>query len=198
MTRLAAAIADDLHLAKRSLRFYVQIVPKAYQANLVGHVDATSGIGSKPASLTSVTAALTSPEPPANSVGAEVEEKADGKDGEPMPNVSNLDHEDDDRTWVETIVFGVRMVYREVSQLMSLGLSPPASSTSTASMSSYAIMGGGGPTTEAKRGLEEVGRYIPLARGRLDERDRALNAKVDRLIWRRGSGWGRVRSTSVR
>jgi hypothetical protein len=62
---------------------------------------------------------------------------------------------------------------------MSLGLSPPASSTSTASMSSYAIVGGGGPTTEAKRDLEEVGRDIPLARGRLDESIKALNAKVD-------------------
>jgi hypothetical protein len=181
MTRLAA-ISDDLHLAKRSLRLYVQIVSKAYQTNSAGHVGATSGSGSnsKSASSVSVTGAPTSPEPPANSIGAEeVEEEADGKDGEPMPYVSNPDHEDDDRTWVETIVFGVRMVCREVSQLMSLGLSPPASSTSTASMSSYAIMGGGGPTTEAKRDLEEVGRYIPLARGRLDDRDRVLNARVD-------------------
>ena len=83
-------ISDNLHLAKRSLQLYVQIVSKAYQTNLVGHVDATSSES---------TAALEEEEPPVNSVGLkEVEEEAEGKDGEPMPYVSNLNYEDDDKT----------------------------------------------------------------------------------------------------
>lgn len=99
MTRLLH-ISGDTPLAKRTLRLYVQIVGKAWQAS-------DAGVGSDA---------------------------------------------DTDRKWVETLVFGVRMLCKASATSLSLG---------------------------GMEDVREAGTLVDKAKSRLDKKDKELVASVD-------------------